>query len=191
MEDTTTEAYVILQDELMADEELQIILDELSSSKSDEEDNQMPRTRNPNQARDFTGVYCRLVTKLLQLTWFCIRWQGLWATIQNDESTLQQNPWQADDLFAAWVAAFDAAMQSCYEHLLLKQDLVEHIKNLNKFICLHNSTYKGAYTLVPAEESPPVKSGISSSASVFSSMIWLIFSLYLWAATGSSFVRVL
>ena len=35
------------------------------------------------------------------------------------------------DLFAARVAAFDAAMQSCYKHLLLKQDLVEHINSLN------------------------------------------------------------
>ena len=33
------------------------------------------------------------------------------------------------DLFAARVSAFDNAMQSCYEHILLKQDLVEHIVN--------------------------------------------------------------
>ena len=37
------------------------------------------------------------------------------------------------DLFAARVAAFEAAMESSYEHLLLKRDLVEHInKHTNR-----------------------------------------------------------
>ena len=31
------------------------------------------------------------------------------------------------NLFAARVGAFDAAMQSCYEHALLQDDLVKHI----------------------------------------------------------------
>lgn len=35
------------------------------------------------------------------------------------------------DLFLARSSAFDMAMQSSYEHFLLKQDLVEHICSMN------------------------------------------------------------
>ena len=41
--------------------------------------------------------------------------------------TAQQAQADGIDLFAARVAAFDVAMQSCFEHCRLKNDLVEHI----------------------------------------------------------------